>query len=458
MASPAVASARQRVVVLPFAGKQAGAAQRAIRDALRGRAEVETVAASSMFSAAKRLGYSRRDLRDGVTLSLVAAEVQVDAIVKGHITSKGRTAYLHLKVFNGGDGGSLGGHKVRLRRGRADKATARAAGRRLMSFIRRGRWQPTGEDEDDPDEGRRADGRDDWRPPRTPVDRFEGSSSERLGASEADLVGLAPAPDERVHAAEAQGPGAADLRLSAGVASLSRSYELLGGVNERQESTTVRYDTGYFAGFHLHAEIFPFALAEPAAGTGAMGLEAYVDRATTTSSSKRLDAQGTPTLVDDIETTQLIWGLSAVYRLFPLETNHGPVSVRLMAGWHAIRFALDHGASLFQSIDYGGGRLGGDVWIPIAAADDMVLSLRGRVAALWAQSNLNDRVSYPASSGLGLEAAGGLDADLGGAWALAADYRLYSLRIDFPQAGVDRPALESDDLYHGVVLELGYRP
>ena len=30
--------------------------------------------------------------------------------------------------------------------------------------------------------------------------------------------------------------------------------------------------------------------------------------------------------------------------------------------------------------------------------------------------------------------------------------------FNFPQAGVDRPALESDDLYHGVVLELGYRP
>jgi len=456
--SPALASARQRVVVLPFAGKQAGAAQRAIRDALRGRSEVETLAASSMFGAAKRLGYSRRDLRDPVTLSLVAAEVQADAVVKGHITSKGRTAYLHLKVFNGGDGRSLGGHKVRLRRGRADKATARAAAGRLMSFIREGRWQPAGEEEEDLDEDRRAEGRDDWLPPRTPVDRFAGASPNRQGSSEADLVGLAPAADERARAPRAQGPGAADLRLSAGLASLSRSYELLGGVNERQESTTVRYDTGYFAGFHLHGEIFPFALAEPTTGTGVMGLEAYVDRATTTSSSKRLDAQGTPTLVEDIETTQLIWGLSAVYRLFPFETNHGPVSMRLVAGWHAIRFALDHGASLFQSIEYGGGRLGADAWIPVAAADEMILSLRGRVAALWAQSNLNDRVSYPASSGLGLEAAGGLDADLGGAWALAADYRLYSLRIDFPQAGVDRPALESDDLYHGVVLELGYRP
>ena len=458
MATPAVAAARQRVVVLPFAGKRASGAERAIRDALRGRSEVETVAASSMFSAAQRLGYSRRDLRDGVTLSLVAAEVQADAIVKGHITSKGRTAYLHLKVINGGDGTSLGGHKVRLRRGKADKAVARDAVRRLMPFVRRAQWQPQGEDEDEWYEDRRVDVRDDWRTSPPPVDPLDGSSPDRLEASEADLVGLAPAQQERRRAAKAQGPGAADLRLSAGVASLSRSYELLGGVNERRESTTVRYDTGYFAGFHLHGEIYPFALAEPTAGTGTVGLEAYVDRATTTSSSKRLDAQGAPTRVDDIETTQLIWGLSAVYRLFPLETHHGPMSVRLMAGWHAIHFALDHGASLFQSIDYGGGRLGADAWIPIAASDDMVLSLRGRVAALWTQSNLNDRVKYPTSSGLGVEAAAGLDADLGGAWALAADYRLYSLRVDFPQAGVDRPALESDDLYHGVVLELGYRP
>jgi opacity protein-like surface antigen len=77
---------------------------------------------------------------------------------------------------------------------------------------------------------------------------------------------------------------------------------------------------------------------------------------------------------------------------------------------------------------------------------------------LWTQADINDRAVYPTSSAVGWEGAAGLDLDLGGDWALAGDYRFYSFGVEFPAAGAGRPALDSDDLYHGVVLELSYRP
>ncbi len=453
-AIPAQASADQRVVLLPFTGKKANAVSASFRDALRRQRSVETLSASSMYTAAKRLGYSRRDLRDGVTLSVVAAEIQADAVVSGSISSKGRTSFLHVKVRDGGTGDKLGSHKVRLRRGKLDSGAARAAVSRLMPAIRKGAWQPSGGSEDSGGGG--FDPVDDM-PSRD--DRLSGGRGrgDDLPPLDDDLAPLAPEPSGYASASAHMGPGTADLRLSAGVVSLSRAYDLSGALTDDGRPLPHNYETGYFAGFHLGGEMYPFAMAGEAGAMEAIGIQAYVDRATTESSLDVIDDEG-PKKVDGVETTQLMWGLSAIYRTFPGSTDHGPVSLRLFGGWHATSFGLEQGTEWFKRIDYGSVRLGADGWLPVGRSDDMTFSLRGRLGLLWTQADINDREVYPTSSAVGWEGAAGMDVDLGGDWSLAGDYRFYTFGVEFPAAGAGRPALESDDLYHGVVLELSYRP
>jgi len=451
--SPATASAEKRVVLLPFSGPKASAANKRVRDALRRQSGIEALSASAMFSATKRLGYSRRDLRDDVTLSVVAAEIEVDAVVSGHITSKGRTAYLNLKVRDGGTGEKLGGHKVRLRRGKLDSGAARAAVSRLMSAIRKGAWQPASES------GGGFGSVDDVPVRHVPV--LDGGFDDRrrgdLSPLGDELQPLAPEPSGYASTTVSAGPGTSNLRLSAGVVSLSRSYDLNGPLHNDGRAKPHRYETGYFAGFHLCSEVYPFAMGGDGGAMEALGFEAYVNRATTESTIDEVVEEGPKTRAG-IETTQLMWGLGAVYRTFPGSTDHGPISLRFFGGWHATSFALEEGTEWFQRIDYGSVRLGGDGWIPVGRSDDMTFSLRGRLGLLWTQADINDRAVYPTSSAVGWEGAAGLDLDLGGDWALAGDYRFYSFGVEFPAAGAGRPALDSDDLYHGVVLELSYRP
>ena len=454
-APTSAAAAGKRVVLLPFSGKKAAGVAQAIRDALRRQSRVEVLSASSMFTAAKRLGYSRRDLRDGVTLSVVAAEIQADAVVSGHVTSKGRTSFINLKVRDGGTGDKLGGHKVKLRRGRLGSAAARKAVGRLMKFIKKASWQPA--DDDGGGDYRSVDDEPLAGGGRGDDDRFGDRGRQDLPPLDDDVVALAPEPSSYAEATVRSGPGSADLSLSAGVAALRRAYDLTGALTQDGRPLPHNYKAGYYTAFHARAELYPFALAGETGTMEAIGVEAYVHRATTESALDIVDEDGQQQ-VDGVETTQLIWGVSAIYRMFVSSTEDGPVTLRLFGGWHSTSFALERGTPWFERIDYGSVRLGGDLLAPVARSDDMTFSLRGRLGLLWTQADLNDRESYPTTAGVGWEGAGGLDVDLGGAWSLAGDYRFYTFGVQFPAAGEGRPALESDDLYHGVVLELGYRP
>ena len=443
--APLAAEARQRAVLMSFTGPKSRAVYQSVRDAFRKQSEVEALSATALLTAAGRLGYSRRDLRDPITLSVVAAEIQADAIVHGSVLRKGRSSNLHLKVLDGGSGEVLGHHRVRLRRGRMDRSEARRAVNALLPLIRKGRWQPSDGDVDDLGFEAEED------PLFAPVDDLgiDRAGNEPYGAIEA-LAPEGPARREDGGTGGGEGPGTGDLLFSAGLAELTRSYDLTGA------SPAHRYDSGFFPGLWVHAELYPFALAGEGGTLEQIALEGYLDSGLIETKLK-IQREGAPATVEGVETTQRMWGVGAVYRTFPTSTDHGPVNVRFLAGWHSATFALEEGTDLYRRIDYGAVRLGVDGLYPVGRSDAWIISLRGRAALLWSRADLNDREAYPTSSGVGWEGAGGVDVDLGGDFSVAADYRFYAFPVEFPAAGEGRPALDSDDLYHGVVLELAYR-
>ncbi len=471
--APASAQARKRAVILPFSGPKAKSVHKAIVKAFEGQGRIEVLSESSLVSAARRLGYKRRDLSDEGTLALAATEIRADAVVRGSTSRKRRTSYLHLKVHDGGTGKVLGSHRIKLRRGRADRATARRVVSVAIPTILKGSWKKRGSTRptrygrrppQEPPPRERPPHGEAGLEPLAELEPLDEAGLEPLdesgGRSGTDLEALVPGdPYAEVSVSGPGRPLAEAWAVTLGVMGLRRAYRLEGN-SDGGESLPIKYDSGYFAAAWAWGEVFPFALTGEGGGLSALGLEGSLELGSLESDLKIADDTGGPREVQGVETTQRLWSAGLVYRLFPWATSNGPLALRVLAGFSSATFALAEGPHLSQYYkrnDYSALRLGVDLRLPVAYSDGWRYVLLARGAGLVTWADLNEQEAYPTTSGLGWEAMGGLDIDIGGGWMLAADYRVYSFPVEYDAQGDDKPALKSDDLYHGFVLQMGYR-
>ena len=432
--------AKKRAAILPFSGPKASRVHKSVTAAFKRQGRVEIVSAKVLWKAAKELGYSRRDLGDKTTLAIVATEARLDAIVKGSVSKKGRKSSLTLRVIDGGTGDQLGRHSVALYRGRADKAVSRRIVNVAIPSILKGQYRSAPEPEvsDDP-----LPYPDPNAPPPPPAD-YPGYGDPYDG-----YVGMPPALGYETRAGP--GPGGGNLLLQAGLISLSRTYELTGGTTEAGKPLPHKYESGFNPGVWARAEWFPFGEPGERGGAAGIGFEGYLDIGMLESDIETADGK-----TKGIKTTQRMAGLGLVYRMIVSDLDSGPFRVRALVGYHSATFALDEATTLYRRNDYDAFRLGADAFIPVARSEEWVWSLRSRIATLVTSGKLNEREKYAPTLGTGWELLAGVDLDLGGAWAISADYRRYSFPIEFDETG-GNPALKSDDLYHGFVVQLSYR-
>jgi len=236
---------------------------------------------------------------------------------------------------------------------------------------------------------------------------------------------------------------------------LTRSYTLTGGTLDG-EAVPHDYTSGYFPGIYAWLEAYPLGLAGASGPLADLGLEGFLEWGSLKSDLKLLDAEGKHD-VQGVETVQRMWGVGLVYRLAPYDMPDGPLDLRVFAGWMSATFALAQRTPLYESNGYAAVRFGADASLPVAQSDGWTYSVLFRAALLYTWADLNERETYATTSGLGWEAAGGVDVDMGSGFVLGMDYRLYAFPASFPAADDDTPALESDDLYHGFVILAGYR-
>lgn len=447
VALPAAAQARSRAVVLPFSGPKAKQVYRAVVEALERHGRIEVVPPEDLYTAAERAGGSRRSLSDVARLAEAATRARIDAVVRGTTKREGRDSYLHVEVLDGGTGGAVGTHRVRLERGRADKAVARrVVSVAITSILRCRRGTPGGLRRPPPREREQSD-----EPGLEPLDDLV--EPVPLVHESVEPVALVAEPGY-VRERHRPSPPGRLFSARAGLVGLRRHYALRGGVIDGQE-VPHEYDSGYFPGLSAWAECYPLGLAGLRGAIVDLGVEGFVDVGFVKSDLKIRDAGGKRE-VHDVETAQRMWGLGLVYRLSPTSLPDGPVAVRLLAGWASAYFALAQRTPLYQSNQYGSLRVGAEAGLPVAEGDGWTYSVLLRAAALYTWAALNSAEAYPDAAGPGWEAAGGLEVDLGAGWVLAFDYRAYGFPASYAAAGEGKPALESDDLYHGFTILAGY--
>ncbi len=500
------AMAQKRAVFLPFEGKGGAAMGRALAARVGDDSRVTVLDPEELFSMAGELGIAVRDLsRDPTKLSQAASAAQVDAVVMGRVTGKGRKARLRIEVYDGGTGQELRRLTIALKRGRLPKGELERTARRLVPAIEGGQWMgpipqalppmpPTGDDlaapmEPPPPEiprgGVEAYAEPPSEPPvepyaEPPVESYAEPPVEPYAEPpvepyaeppvEPEQVPALPPPEEEPYYPDTARVGdeafpggepgrefaAASLRV--GTTLLTRSFDLEGVRLANGRSGKVTYGSNFFPGVEVRGELFPFAFDHGAGWLSGIGLEAGFQMGFLKSQiQEQVNRDGRiQTVTRTEDTSQHQMRAALVYRLGLFRSSGRPSSLELSAGYLVAAFGLAQGTSTYQSNDTRGVTFGALAAVPMVSSGPLELDLRLGALGILGSTTLNDNKRYPDSAASGYEVSAGLSMDYDRSFLLEGRYLRQGLRTSFDPAG-DEPAATSQDVYHGFVLTLGFR-
>lgn len=495
------AQAQKRAVVLGFQGPGAERPQRQLISALESGGRVTLVGAGELFTVASELGIdATRIAKDPTLLSQAASGAQVDAVVTGRVFKAGRAKQLTLTVHDGGTGNQLRQLTVKLQRGGIARGELPRIATRVAVAIDGGQWMgplppavpglPLGDPgrSADPDPGLLVapvpppptslppaalpptelppldappDSTDDLLPDH---DAGRGSWDEPLDRAD-DWRGADPAPldddDGRFERGPSGTPGGghrAGVSLLAGMALLGRSFALEGVRLADGRPGNVNYESGFYPGLWVDAEVFPLALAGRRDWLAGFGLVATFDLGFLKSQiEEQITKQGQSEAVKRTEDTQQYQAAGGLaYRIHPFAMGGGEAALTFELGFWRAHFALAEGTPGYRSNQTNGLRPGVQARLPLFTSGPLAMALDLRGAVLYGSTSLNAKDRYPSSDALGYEARAGLGLDYGGVFTAHAAYLFQSCQTDFAAIG-DEPTATGTDRYSGLLVLLGYR-
>lgn len=399
------------------------------------RVDIQTT--SGFRKEAARQGAADRLPDDPRALSAVAHALQVDAVIYGRVEKprrRRRDRVLILTVYNGGDGTILGEHSIRVRRGRFTRGVWRRAARALEDDIRRGDHtlyavRPP--------------------PPPSPPPPAAATTFEPVPVA----VDMAPVADEAPDDGPPAGARADLVRLRAGIAVLSRTFEYAADAASPQFGDGgIQYESSLSPGVAIEAELYPLAALTAGPG-GNVGIGVRFEKVF-------LGTRQTVTL-DDGTTEERDLETDHHHLVFDLRYRHrfgtGDAAPELggRLGMGLLDFALEdnpeyRGTSYTYFLVGAGARV--PLGTPLLAAD---------VQLAWIPTaDLGDSVEElgEEASASGFAVFAGLSSRVGDDFTLQGGFDLTSFSADVSGTGRGgRIGKTADDRYLGFRVMAGYR-
>jgi TolB-like protein len=276
--------AKPKVAIVPLEGDSSGDAQDAITDALGDDAEV--TGPKAVTRALDKLGFdtemSDKDLKK------LSSELEVDAIVRGTLTSKDGKQIIHFKLFVKGkkvkgftvEFGSLKSSK--FKEALHDKLVEKLGGEKKKTEVAdEEKTKKHGDDEDKP----KKTGDSDEDKPKKAADDDSEDRPKKHGDDDEDKpkhkrVGKGGDDDEEIEEVSTikqPGHNAAHdaIRVDMGVSVLQRTLTF----NSRSfEQAPKGYKNGAVPGGRLEAELYPLAFSNPNSAAAGLGIGGEFDQ------------------------------------------------------------------------------------------------------------------------------------------------------------------------------------
>jgi hypothetical protein len=323
----------RRVAITKFTG-QADAAQKLVQDIVQRDHTVVSDAAVKKAQRKLKIAQLTQD-----TVALLAAELQVDAVVAGSVQKTGVTWGLTLVLLDGKTGAVADTVSVPLRAPKLDAAAKREVEDWLVPALAKV-----------------------GAPPEPPA-------AAAPAAADVEPAPLAPTPEPAPPP-----PDVSDLDRTTRSAAADVEIGLSGVVRTLSFNSAADLMTkpnGYkgslVPSLLVAGEIYPFAFGDPAGVASGFGVAFILDKVLTIKS--KLTATST-----EYDTSQLRWGAGLVWRYNIGAGATGP-TLKLGAGYGRLDFSIDHGTADIglPDVSYsyvhvgGGGRLPlGVPWLALA--------------------------------------------------------------------------------------------
>lgn len=508
------ARAQKRAVLLSIAGSGGERIHESIRGSLGREPRVQMVDSDELLTMASEFGIDpARIFLDPTLLSQAASASQVDAVVIGQVSGRGRRTRLSLEIYDGGTGNQLRRLDVRLGRGQLRGKELHRVVCRLITAIEGGSWMgplppelppmpgdepgpgaappprsyrpepawspepPPAQEPQEPDYEEPSYEADYRSPAAEPVKEPYAPRVEALVDPQADPYeepGLPPEErfepeplgephygyeEEPLHtgmsARRGRGPG--NLSMAMGLTGLSRTFELEDVRLADGRPGTVSYDSGFFPGLVGEASFYPLAIARQKGWAAGIGLEVSFEYGFLKSQiQEQVSNQGATELINRVEeTSQYQVAASLAYRMLPFTLGPGSAVLKLLLGLGLSSFGLAQGTPGYKSNETIGLRVGTLFELPLFTIGLVVISADIRGSYLVGSTSLNEKKVYPASSARGYELGAGLRLDYRSFLVRAVD--LYSVTTTSFDATASDPAASCQDRYQGFVILLGYR-
>jgi TolB-like protein len=265
---------KPKVAIVPLDGDPGGDAQEAITDALGDDAEV--AGPKSVTRAIDKLGLdtemSEKDLKK------LSSELEVDAIVRGSMSSKDGKQIIHFKLFVKGkkvkgftvEFGSLKSSK--FKEALHDKLVEKLGGDTKQ--VADDEDKPTKHDEDEDKPKKKASDEDEDKPKKKADDEDEDKPKKKRVAKKGDDD---EEEIEEVSTVKRPGHNAAHdgIRVDMGVSALQRTLTF----NSRSfEQAPKGYKNGVVPGGRVAAELFPLAFSNPTGAAAGLGIAGEFDQ------------------------------------------------------------------------------------------------------------------------------------------------------------------------------------
>lgn len=270
------AMAKPKVAIVPLEGDPGGDAQEAVTDALGDDAEV--TGPKSVTRALDKLGLdtemSDKDLKK------LSGELEVDAIVRGSVTSKDGKQIIHFKLFVKGkkvkgftvEFGSLKSSK--FKEALHDKLVEKLGGEKKKEQVADDEPKKKDEDEDAAKKKKDKDGDDETERSKKHADDDEDKPKHKR-------VGKGGEDDEEIEevstVSKQPGHNAAHdaIRVDMGVSVLQRTLTF----NSRSfEQAPKGYKNGAVPGGRIEAELYPLAFSNPTSAAAGLGIGGEFDQ------------------------------------------------------------------------------------------------------------------------------------------------------------------------------------